>query len=1009
MHKHHQFTLDRFVSFASQIPPRLYSASAPLEMTVFDAPGRIGFAEAVQGEYKPLELGRMFDDNWGTHWVRVRATVPAEWAGREVHLRWNSSSEACLWSTEGQILQGITYDHRPEYRIARTATGGETLEFYIEVACNELLGVGIQLWEGNDEDRREWKLKQAELSLFETELFAFKCDFEVIAELAAVLPDNHYRAGQALATANAMLEACDLDDPSTWAPARELGRAFLAETNGDAQLNLSAIGHAHIDTAWLWPLAETKRKCYRTFASALRYMEDYPEYKFVCSQAQQWEWMRDEQPELFARIREKVEAGQFIPCGGSWIEPDCNIPSGESLVRQFLYGQRFFEKEFGYTSPIFWNPDVFGYCAQLPQILRGVEMKYFLTQKINWNQFNKFPHHTFQWEGIDGSRVLAHFPPGDDYNTKVTMREVMHSTKNYRDHGRSREAYMVFGWGDGGGGPTPEMLERLRRIRDLDGVPRIEMRSPEAFFARLEADAKDLCRWVGELYLEIHRGTYTSQSNNKKWNRESETLMRDVECLLAMTLDAEDYPRETIDHLWKLILLNQFHDIIPGSSIREVYEDSDRDYEEIRSTATALRSEVLEALAEAPGPRLLAFNPLGHARSEVIELPEGVAGSAQKSSDGTPLGLVAVPALGAFVVEPQEPAAPLTATEDGEGFTLENEQLRVRIDRNGRMSSLFDKTNARESIAEGQLGNNLVLFEDRPVRWEAWDVDVFHLDKRWDLPTPESIELVERGPLRAVIEVAYKVGKASTLYQRIILTACARRVDFLTTVDWHEARRFLKVEFPWELRAMNAKYEIQFGHLERPTHTNTSWDMARFEVAAQRWGDLSEPDYGVALLNDGRYGYGAQDHVMRLSLLRSPKMPDAEADMGMHTVTYAVYPHGAGPGAGGVIEQAACLNSPLSITPTCRAGEGESWFTIDNPAVVIDTVKRSEEGDAIILRLYEAHGTRCRARLASSLPVASVAACNLLERDDEALSWEEGGVTLDFEPFKIRTIKLTLN
>ena len=1015
MQKHPELTRQRLEAFLSErgLRGRIYPRRFPVELSTYTAPGRITFAEAMRGQYRPIRVGKKFEPLWSTHWVKVEIEIPSEWKGQEVHLLWDSCSEACVWQ-DGQPTQGLTGSSRgwgnnalrPDYCLTRAAQGGDEILVYIEVACNGLFGI-----EGDAQINDIGLLRQAEIAVFDREAWDLLWDLQIIADMAQHLP-NTPRGGQALFAANEMVNTINLDDRTTWPTAREIAAKFLAARNGDGQFNLSAVGHAHIDTAWLWPLAETRRKCIRSFSSAVRYMQDYPDYRFACSQAQQYEWIKQTQPELYEKIKARVKEGRFIPTGGSWVEPDCNIPSGESLVRQFLYGQRFFRQEFGVTCIEFWEPDVFGYPAALPQILRGVGMTRFLTIKLSWSQFNKIGRNTFLWEGLDGSRVLTHFPPLDDYNSRADVKDALKSASNFSDLERAREGYLLFGWGDGGGGPTPAMLEQLKRMGDVDGLPRVAMRSPHEFFDRCEADIQDPLVWVGELYLELHRGTYTTQARNKLLNRRSELLLRDVEFLsaLAHALRGLAYPHEELDRIWKLVLTNQFHDILPGSSIAQVYQDSTADYFDVLQTGERLREAALQALAEPePGVRrLCVVNTLSAPRRQVAELPEGMP-SGQTAANGKPLGIVSAPAMGyAIAVPVTQLAAPVRLTESADHVTLENEFVCATFKRDGHLASLFDKCAQRECVAPGAVANHFVLFDDHPAQWEAWDVDIFHLEKRYEISGARSAHVTEAGPLRAAVEFDYALSPASTLKQTVSLTALSPRLDFETEVEWRESHKFLKVEFPLDIRAQNATYEIQFGHLQRPTHFNTSWDMARFEVCSHKWADLAEPDYGVALLNDCKYGYSTQGNVMRLSLLRSPQSPDPTADMGHHTFSYALLPHAGTLQQAEVVQEGYRFNTPLLLRAT-NAPPGEvSFFNVSLPSVVIDTVKQAEDSHAIIVRLYEAHGTHGAARLSSALPVQSATRCNLLEEEDSPLDWAEGGVTLKFTPFQIITVKLVL-
>ncbi len=1016
MQKHPHITRQRLKSFMGEwgLRGRLYPRKAPVTLAVYRAPGRISYDEALRGEYRPARVGEQFGPLWSTHWFRVGITIPPEWAGEEVYLLWHSTSEACVWQ-DGQPMQGLSgtgdWSDRPThhaYRLAHPARGGETVELHVEMAVQGLFGQG-----GIVPDPQMGLLQQAEIAVLDRAAWDLLWDFVTVAEMAEHLPPDSPRAGQALYAANAMINAVNLDDRSTWRAARAIAAEFLAVPNGGGQHNVSAIGHAHIDTGWLWPIAETRRKCARTFSSVLRYMEDYPDYLFACSQAQQYAWIKESYPGLYERIRARVAEGRFIPVGGTWVEPDTNIPSGESLVRQFLYGQRFFRREFGITCREFWLPDTFGYSAALPQIMRGAGIRFFLTQKLSWNQFNKPANSTFIWEGLDGSQVLVHFPPVDTYNALCTPEELLFSVRNFKDHERARESLYPFGYGDGGGGPNPEMLERLSRVKDVDGLPRVEMRPPIVFFERAEADIKDPVKWVGELYFEYHRGTYTTHADVKRNNRRAEFLLHDVELLAALAhagagAGRAAYPHDEIDRLWRLVLLNQFHDILPGTSIQEVYVDTTRQYKDVLASGAALREAALDALFPPGGHNLLVVNTLGVPRVEVIELP-GEPGR---------LGVVSVPALGCAVYEPGEVEhlaagfAPVSVEEAGETITLENEFIRAVLRRDGHLISLIDRGAGREAIQPGALANHFVIYEDDPVNWDAWDVDVFHLEKREEIAGAHTARVIESGPLRAAAEFEYRLNEYSTLRQVVSLDCSAPRLDFACDALWYADHRFLKVEFPLNVRADHATYEVQFGYVQRPTHFNTTWDLARFEVPAHRWADLSEAGFGVALLNDCKYGHAAHGNVLRLSLLRASRVPDPAADKGKHAFRYALLPHPGTFYEAGVIAEALRFNHPPILRRTTQAPGDEpqtAFLSVDSPAVIVDTVKKAEDSDALIVRLYESHGGRGPVRLTSTLPVAGAARCDLLEENDVPLPWDANeGLLLEVGPFEIVTLKLAL-
>jgi alpha-mannosidase len=1002
MLKHPEITKGRLVRFATELKTLLYPRTAPLtKFETYAAPGRISYPEAVKGRYRPAKVGEIFGPAWSTHWFRIAYTVPKEWAGEEVLLHFDSSSEGCVWR-DGVPLQGLTNfnlgpeDIRSYFTLAHPAKGGESGTLYIEGAINGMFGL--------DQKGPLGVLRHAQLVTRDRAVWDLMWDFAIIKEMAEKLPADGVHQGPALTAANEIVNAVTLGDRSTYAAGRVIARKFFAARNGDRTHHVSAIGHAHIDTAWLWPLAETMRKCYRTFSTAVRMMDDYPEYKFVCSQAQQLAWIKAQQPDLYAKIKAKAKKGQFITAGGTWIEPDCNIPSGESLVRQFLVGQRFFQREFGAICREFWNPDVFGYSGALPQILRGAGIRYFLTQKLSWNQLNRPTSSTFLWEGIDGSRVLTHFPPSDTYNAIITVDEVQKHITHFKDKERASESYLLFGFGDGGGGPTEEMLERLRRLQDVAGLPEVAIRTPQEFFRRCDEDLKDPLVWSGELYFELHRGTYTTQAANKRDNRRSEELLHDVEFWSAVARQRRGaaYPQAEINRLWEIVLLNQFHDIIPGSSIREVYEDSAKDYAKVLESAVSLREQALAKIVPTGrGKNLLALNTLSWPRREVVALP-----------GGNGFSFAEAPAYGYAVSEPKtKTEAPVTVKQGKQGFTLENGLVRAKFDAQGRLTSFLDKremNGGRETIEEGQKGNQFVLFEDRPEKWDAWDVDIYHLEKRRPVDEAQSIRVVESTSLRAIVELKLVISPNASLVQRISLSAESPRLDFEAEVDWREKEQFLKVEFPLALRSDYATYEIQFGHVRRPTHFNTTWDFARFEVSAHRWADLSEPGYGVALLNDSKYGYACHGNVLRLSLLRAPKHPDLQADMGKHRFRYALFPHAEGPQLGGVIPEAAAFNQPLRVAATGATPSRENFFSLTNPAVVLDTVKKAEDSNALILRLYESHGGHQSVTMQSPLPLKEAWRVDLLEEGIEEIRISKG-IEISLRPFEVVTLKLTLD
>lgn len=1012
MQRHRPLTLQRLQRFKQYLQSLWYDQHHPLTLQAFATPKRIPYEQAIQQTFAPVAVGETLKPHWSTHWFRLKVRIPAAWHGREVHLRWDSSSEACVWQ-DGRPLQGLSgsgdYWQSPYhgwFKLSANAGQDEAEQtVYIEVAVNTPFGMPT-----DPPLSHLGLLRMAEIATLRRDYWSLYWDFVIIADMAQHLPDNTPRAGQALAAANAIVNQFVPDDADSLQAARQIAADFLQQNNGASQHTVHAIGHAHLDTAWLWPLAESKRKAVRSFSTAVRLMQDYADYRFVCSQAQHLQWIKDSQPDLYRRIQQQAAAGRFIPTGGAWVEPDCNMPAGEALVRQFLYGQRFYQAEFGRKHRVFWLPDTFGYASALPQILQGVGIDYFLTQKLSWNQFNKLPANTFYWHGLDGSRVLAHFPPADTYNGLGNVQEVLAGTARFRDHDRSNHSLYVFGYGDGGGGPSAAMLEQLQRMGDVDGLPRVQMTDPEAFFDTVRDDVQagtgDLLAWVGELYFELHRGTYTTQAYVKWANRRSELLLRDVEFLAAWQAADTPYPQDEIERLWKLVLLNQFHDILPGSSIHEVYEDARNDYDDILTSAATLRDGLLNALLpSASDDALTAVNTLSFDRAAVVPSPIDIEG-AQRSDDDQALVILSAPAMGYRTQTPRlqaDHAATITPSDDG--FIMENAIVRAVVDASGHLTSLYDKQRQRESLAGA--GNHLRLYDDRPNEWDAWDVDIFHQEKSQPLPAAQAIDIIERGPLRVALRLEIAFG-ASKLTQIISLTALDAHVTFDTQVDWQESHQLLKVAFPLAVHSLQATYETQYGLVQRPTHMNTAWDMARFEVCGHRWAALIEHQFGVALLNDSKYGYSANGNTLALSLLRAPAWPDASADRGNHRFRYGLMPFDGNVQT--AVRGGLCFNVPLHITNTRTQANTQSFMQVDNGQVIIDAVKKAEDDAGIIVRLYEACGGQARVTLTPGFAVQTAYRCNLLEETlDETqatLPLQDNALHLTVRPFEIVTLKL---
>ena len=813
-------------------------------------------------------------------------------------------------------------------------------------------------------------------------------------------------------------------------------RQAIQQAGPPLDVTVVAAGHAHIDVAWLWTLAQTRHKTERSFRNVLHLMEQFPDYHFSQSQPYLYEIMRQEAPDLFAAIQEQVKNGRWEPLGGMWVEADCNVSGSEALARQFLLGRSYFRDHFGpdAEAPVLWLPDVFGYAWALPQLIKQAGLDYFMTIKIGWSQYNRLPYDSFWWQGLDGTRVLTHFSTSPDsrnlvstYNAKATVRELLGTWHNFQQKEAQQELLMSYGYGDGGGGPTREMLENLREMAHFPALPQARQASVGEFFRNMEASSGDhLPTWNGELYLEMHRGTYTSQSRTKRHNRRSEFLLHDAEFLavLAAWLDGSfAYPHEPLRRAWRLVCLNQFHDILPGSSIAPVYVDAERDYAEVAEIGTAVSQQALAIIQQQVGGDLLVINPTSFARQDLafwpnllpdgqqVQTANGRFLPTQATPDGTWIALGAIPPYSTIPLQ-LTPGTPPTLPSglSAAPNRLENNLILIELNEAGDISRLYDKLQDRELLPPGAVANQLQAFEDRPLQWDAWDIDSYFEDRMDTAEPARRIEVIANGPLRATIEIERTIGR-SPFVQRLSLSYNSPQLDIHTRIDWQERHTLLKVAFPLEVLAATATYEIQWGNVERPTHRNTSWDWARFETCAQKWVDLSEGNYGVSLLNDCKYGHDIKENVIRLSLLRSPTMPDPDADRGEHEFTYSLLPHAGG---WGTATQAAAygLNDPLIVASGDLSGFenltglGGSFLAPDRPNFIIETVKQAEDGNGIIVRGYESQRQRGPIVLETAVSLQAAWRTNLLEENEESLPVENNRVSLTIRPYEIVTLRL---
>ncbi|CAM5605172.1 alpha-mannosidase [Streptomyces viridochromogenes] len=981
-----------------RVRPAVYPESVPLDVAVWHAPDEpVPVAEGLAATPEPIHVGARWGAPWGTSWFRVSGTVPEAWAGRTVEalldLGFDENMpgfqcEGLVYRPDGTPVKGLN-PRNQWVRVAAPAEGGEEVRLHIEAASNPVIldyhpflptQLGDKETAGSEP---QYTLARMDLAVFDEEVWQLVVDLEVLGELMAELPVESARRWDLLRAVERALDALDLQDVNgTAAAARARLTDVLAAPAVPSAHRVSAVGHAHIDSAWLWPLRETVRKVARTTSNMTALVEDEPDFVFAMSQAQQWAWVKEHRPEVWARVKKAVAEGRFVPAGGMWVESDTNMPGSEAMARQFVHGKRFFLDEFGIENDEAWLPDTFGFAAGLPQIIKAAGSKWLLTQKISWSQTNKFPHHTFWWEGIDGTRIFTHFPPVDTYNCSMKGAEIAHAARNFKDKGRARHSLAPTGWGDGGGGTTREMIAKAARMRDLEGSATVVWETPDAFFRKAEAEYPDAPVWVGELYLELHRATLTSQAGTKQGNRRSEHLLREAElwAATAAVRTGFPYPYEELDRIWKTVLLHQFHDILPGSSIAWVHREARATYARLAGELEAIIDAAQRALA-GEGTTELVFNAAPHPRA------------------GVPAGGARPPV--------SEDRTALTPRPDG-GYVLDNGLLRVEIDARGLVVSAYDVEADRETVAPGGAAGLLQLHPDFPNMWDAWDVDAFYRHTVTDLTDVDEITAGD-GEVRVVRSFG-----DSRVTQRLSLAPVERRVLFDTEVDWHETEKFLKLAFPLDVHAERYASETQFGHFHRPTHTNTSWEAAKFEACNHRFVHVEEPGWGAAVVNDSTYGHDVTRTVrtdgdlgttttVRVSLLRAPRFPDPETDQGVHRFRHALVP---GAGIGDAVREGWRINLPERRLAGAR--EVAPLVTVDRDAVVVTAVKLADDGSGdVVVRLHEAHGGRVRATLTAGFEVADVTATDLLERPLPETPEHTGReVALRLRPFELVTLRL---
>lgn len=977
-------------------------------------------------------------------WLETTVVLPKEWKTPvgvfDFGLTgggYNSGFEAMLY-IDGQIYQAVDTNHKEV--------------FFKEEHLDRELTLTFRLWSGLEGGGMPRDMEHTYTEAFIALLDSDTDDLIYLSDmvLRAVLsfPEEKPERQDLLAALDEAFLLIDWTEAwseefygSIVAACAYLNNA-IEEMEKHTLLQVSCVGHTHIDTAWLWRLKHTREKASRSFATVLRLMEQFPEYYFLHTQPQQYEYIKEDFPELYEQIKERVKEGRWEIDGGMWVEADCNIPSGESLTRQFLMGRKFMMEEFGKEPEYLWLPDVFGYSWALPQILKKSGIDTFMTTKISWNQYDRMPNDTFWWKGIDGSKVLTHFVTTTDedqskdrfyatYNGIPSPNTIQGAWRAYREKRVNKDLLMCYGHGDGGGGVTRDMLENIRRMDKIPGLPAVKTTKAGDYFRKLhktvEESKQPMATWDGEMYLEYHRGTYTSQGYNKKMNRRMEELYRKTEWLTAlkglMGGDLSEAKQEELTKGWKIVLTHQFHDIIPGSSIREVYEDSIVNYGEAQKIAEDVIADFYAKTVTEHEEVYTILNDEANERSGLVWL-DGVCGkkvcdeigqmlSVQEEEGGTWVHVEEIPSMGVkylYVSEDDKGVRSEYSSEICENLeegsmTLDTPYYHMKLNAAGQIEELYDKENDCTVLSTGARGNVLQIFEDKPMNFDAWDIDMFYYQKMQEITNLTERVVWENGPLRSVIRQSYLYHKSS-ITQDIILYKNDRRIDFKTHVDWQETQKLLKVAFPVDIRSTSATYEVQYGNVRRPNHSNTSWDRARFESVAHRWVDLSERDYGVSLLNDCKYGHDIHDNVIRLSLLKAATYPDYAADKGEHDFTYALLPHKGDFVEGKTLREAYDLNQPMCVVkgklelPTIAG----STMKLSGAYVELDAFKRSEDGKHIVIRFHEYAGAKGKVLVEPGFAVKEFAESDLMERPTE--DFRSGRMEFPVKPYEIKTVLL---
>ncbi|NLY46409.1 MAG: alpha-mannosidase [Tissierella sp.] len=1038
------FSLQRIQKICDELKDCVYEEHVAIEDFKFTVGNFLSVEEANKAEeWRDYKAGDLWGGKDYHSWMKTSVIIPEHFQGKNVAVRffsdgngWNASNPQFILYVNEKLIQGLDINHS-EVILSESANAGQEYK------------VDLHAYSGTLSDKKS--IIKGTISTVNLDTRKLYFNLQVPIWVCEKLDSEDKRRIEMLQVLNDAVNIIDLRKPYSKDYYDSIKKAndyleieFYEKLCGHDEVIATCVGHTHIDVAWQWTVAQTREKVARSFSTVLNLMDQYPEYVFMSSQPVLYKFLKEDYPELYEKVKERVREGRWEPEGSMWVEPDCNVTSGESLVRQLLYGKRFFKEEFDVDTEVLWLPDVFGYSAALPQILKKSDVNYFMTIKISWNQFNKMPYDTFMWRGIDGTEILTHFMTtrapyhspeshSTTYNGQIHPGAIIGAWDRYQQKNLSNDVLVAYGYGDGGGGPTFEMLEVAKRMeKGIPGSPKVNLGNSLDYFKKLEKtveDNKELPKWVGELYLEYHRGTYTSMGKNKRDNRLCENLYTSLEKLSILGMElGKEYPQRNINSAWETILLNQFHDILPGTSIKEVYEVTEEEYKNLLVNGRDMMNNLTNHIASninIEDDSVVVFNPGGYIRNDIVEfdyednldglvvVDGNVERPCQRIEDGKYIFYAEnLPANGykTFkLIKSNTKFENINLTERN----AENKFFNIKFDDKGQIESLVDKRVNREILKDGERANVLQAFEDKPMNWDCWDIDIYYKEKMWLVDDVESLEVTEVGPVRSTLRIIRNFVD-SQIIQDIHIYNDIDKIDFAAYVDWKQHQVLLKAAFPVDLNTSEATYEIQYGNVTRSTHNNTSWDVAQFETCGQRWVDLSEGDYGVSLLNDSKYGHDIKDGLMRLTLIKSGISVNPISDREEHRFKYSLYPHKGTWKESETVSMGYNINTPLlAVVEGQHDGSLDNEFSIANVVsnkenVIIEAMKKAEDDDSIIVRMYEYKNMRSKVKFNIFKDIVSVTECNLMERDMESVDFEGNSFEFDINPYEIKTFKINL-